>query len=257
VISQGQIADLAPLLEFLLPPGVMVPFGGYYLPPVVPPFTTRVWLLCDGSMVSKTDYPRLWAALGQTYGAAVPPTGNTGTFKLPDTRGRALAGADTSPGTGPQGWVGTGVAGRLTATGLGMAAINQGSAGGAQTHTASINVSGATVSVSGGKINGYVDVDSGTHRHHLVGTANANTSLTAYVTDNSEDTNVSQSGHTHGVDIALGTVDGNNNLTLVGGNIAAEDPAVGSIINNTVAVKTSTPFATVQPTFIVRYIIKT
>lgn len=48
--------------------------------------TDRGFLPCDGSAVSRASYPKLFAALGATYGA---PTEET--FNLPDLRGRILS----------------------------------------------------------------------------------------------------------------------------------------------------------------------
>jgi microcystin-dependent protein len=45
------------------------------------------WLVCDGSVKAQAEYPDLYAVIGTTYGA-----GAAGEFKLPDTRGRAIAG---------------------------------------------------------------------------------------------------------------------------------------------------------------------
>lgn len=46
------------------------------------------WLACDGSLVSRSAYPTLFAAIGVVYGAA---DGST-TFALPDLRGEFLRG---------------------------------------------------------------------------------------------------------------------------------------------------------------------
>lgn len=46
------------------------------------------WLLCDGSAVSRTVYPSLFATIGTQYGAG---DGST-TFNLPDLRGRVAVG---------------------------------------------------------------------------------------------------------------------------------------------------------------------
>lgn len=48
------------------------------------------WLECDGSEVSQTELPDLYAVIGDTYGAA-----SSGNFRLPDLRGRSLAGIGT------------------------------------------------------------------------------------------------------------------------------------------------------------------
>ena len=49
------------------------------------------WLLCDGSAVSRSTYPSLYAAIGTTYGAG---DGST-TFNLPDLRGRVPVGKNS------------------------------------------------------------------------------------------------------------------------------------------------------------------
>jgi microcystin-dependent protein len=47
------------------------------------------WLACDGSAVKISQYPALYSAIADTYGA----TGDQTTFKLPDLRGRAPLGS--------------------------------------------------------------------------------------------------------------------------------------------------------------------
>ena len=56
--------------------------------------TPTGWLICDGSEVSRADYPLLFAAIGTTWGAG---DGST-TFLLPDLQGRAPIGAGTGAG---------------------------------------------------------------------------------------------------------------------------------------------------------------
>lgn len=53
-------------------------------PPVSP------WLLCDGSIVSRSRYPRLFSIIGTKYGEGY----NSTTFRLPDLRGRVPVGVD-------------------------------------------------------------------------------------------------------------------------------------------------------------------
>lgn len=56
-------------------------------------FTPSGWLLCDGSSVSRTDYPELYATIGTTYGSG---DGRT-TFNLPMlTDNRFIEGYSTS-----------------------------------------------------------------------------------------------------------------------------------------------------------------
>src|SRR5215475_8539475 len=45
------------------------------------------WILCDGREVKEADYPQLYAAIGDLWGASAP-----GKFKLPDLRGSFLRG---------------------------------------------------------------------------------------------------------------------------------------------------------------------
>lgn len=52
------------------------------------------FLLCDGSVVSRTTYASLFSIIGTTYGTG----DNSTTFNLPDGRGGVLRGAGTSSG---------------------------------------------------------------------------------------------------------------------------------------------------------------
>jgi microcystin-dependent protein len=52
------------------------------------------WLVCNGSTVSRLDYPALFAAIGTVYGAGDGVT----TFVLPDLRGEFIRGWDGGRG---------------------------------------------------------------------------------------------------------------------------------------------------------------
>lgn len=71
----------------LIPVGVVVPFAGRK--PRVP----DGWLLCDGTPVSKTEYPELYDVIGDDYSYG----SDENTFKIPDLRGRIPVGYDTVP----------------------------------------------------------------------------------------------------------------------------------------------------------------
>lgn len=73
----------------VLPAGVVMPFAGETAP--------EGWGFCDGSLISRTDYPELFVALGTSHGEG---DGST-TFHLPDYRGRFLRGTDSSAGRDP------------------------------------------------------------------------------------------------------------------------------------------------------------
>ena len=61
-------------IDLALPAGITVPYAGATSP--------IGWLLCNGQAVSRTSYPRLFAAIGTTYGSG---DGST-TFNVPDLR---------------------------------------------------------------------------------------------------------------------------------------------------------------------------
>ena len=73
----------------LLPVGLLGEF------PLAAP--NAFWLRCNGQAVSRTDYPRLFAYLGETYGSG---DGST-TFNLPDYRGYAKRDTDDGAGVDP------------------------------------------------------------------------------------------------------------------------------------------------------------
>jgi microcystin-dependent protein len=79
------------------------------------------WLLCYGQLVSTSVYAALYAVLGTAYGSG------TGTFGLPDLRGRSIFGLDNMGGT---------PAGRLTGSNTGniSAPTTLGSTGGEENH---------------------------------------------------------------------------------------------------------------------------
>ena len=62
------------------PSGTMIAFAGKSVP--------DGWLLCNGALVSRMTYAKLFAAIGTAWGAG---DGST-TFKLPDADGRVLQG---------------------------------------------------------------------------------------------------------------------------------------------------------------------
>ena len=93
------------------------------------------WLLCDGSEISKTDYPYLYASIGDLWGTP----SSSSNFKLPNLTGRVPVGynaADTDT---------TETFGRVGATG---------GARGAWYHTHTIGSSGAHSHASQGRMEG-------------------------------------------------------------------------------------------------------
>lgn len=95
------------------PTGAILDFAGTTAPPG--------YLLCNGSLVSRTTYAALFAIIGVQYGAG---DGST-TFQLPDVRGRFRLGKDDMGGT---------PANRVTSAQADVLGGN----GGAETHTLTI-----------------------------------------------------------------------------------------------------------------------
>ena len=77
-----QVVDGDDLVAYL-PPGVILDYGGSSAP--------TGWLLCDGSLVSRTTYAALFAVIGTTYGAG---DGST-TFAVPNAKGRVRVAVDS------------------------------------------------------------------------------------------------------------------------------------------------------------------
>src|SRR4051812_16366769 len=84
-----QLLNSKRLLGKIVPPGTVVDFGGTTAP--------DGWVLCDGSTYDATTSPDkyldLWNAIGILHGG----TGQS-SFKVPDTRGRVVAGYAASGG---------------------------------------------------------------------------------------------------------------------------------------------------------------
>lgn len=76
--------DANSVLEFLVPTGAKLSFGGEVAPPG--------FLLEDGKKYSTTEYNRLFKVIGYKFG------GEGAEFAVPDSRGRVTVGAGAGPG---------------------------------------------------------------------------------------------------------------------------------------------------------------
>jgi microcystin-dependent protein len=85
----AQASDVAAPGDTSVPPGTIVAFAGMTAP--------AGWTLCDGSLVSRTTYAGLFAAIGINFGGG----DGISTFNLPDLRGRFLRGMDGGAGRDP------------------------------------------------------------------------------------------------------------------------------------------------------------
>lgn len=87
-----------PLETVVVPVGTINAYGGTTDPPG--------WMICDGRALSSVDYPRLFAAIGTSFGDGSAngdgnsppphPQGRQYDFNLPDMRGRFARGLDTT-----------------------------------------------------------------------------------------------------------------------------------------------------------------
>ena len=84
LISDGTAVWKVKKIGSEVPAGTVQMFAGNTIP--------AGWLLCDGSAVSRTDYAKLFSAIGTTWGTG---DGST-TFNLPNSIGRFAEGAATS-----------------------------------------------------------------------------------------------------------------------------------------------------------------
>lgn len=145
--------------------GVITSFAGTTAP--------TGWLLCQGQVVSRSQYPNLDLAIGTTYGAYTDSLGASGTthLRLPDLRGRTPMGL--AMGYGDR----TSTSGALTGTGAitGGSSISQSSLGFWQGRE-SVELSGTqsglpahSHSITSGSHNHSISVAEGTSHTHGVG----------------------------------------------------------------------------------------
>ncbi|TMQ07043.1 MAG: hypothetical protein E6J91_36570, partial [Deltaproteobacteria bacterium] len=85
----AQVTDGSASNDGGIPQGTIVAFGGATAP--------SGWMLCDGSVVSRTIYANLFAAIGNKFGGG----DGVSTFNLPDLRGRFVRGVDGGAGRDP------------------------------------------------------------------------------------------------------------------------------------------------------------
>ena len=117
VVNDGGTMKSVPASDFrtyIMPAGSVIPYAGTSAP--------TGFLFCDGSSVSRSTYADLFAVIGTQYGT--PDDGST--FKLPDLRGRVVAGKDDMGGSS---------ANNLTDQSGGLNGDTLGDTGGSETHT--------------------------------------------------------------------------------------------------------------------------
>ena len=115
-VTSSKLAASA--ISTIMPTASIMPYAGVSAP--------TGFLLCDGAAISRTIYSALFALVGTTYGAG----DGSSTFKIPDLRGRVIAGQDDMGGSS---------ANRLTGQSGGVDGDVLGGSGGAETHTLTIS----------------------------------------------------------------------------------------------------------------------
>jgi microcystin-dependent protein len=77
--------------QYVNPIGTIICFAGQLVP--------QGWVLCDGSEISKSEYPNLFSVIGNTYGTPV----NSSKFILPNLQQRIPLGKSNSNNLGDNG----------------------------------------------------------------------------------------------------------------------------------------------------------
>lgn len=158
-----------------------IPLGAS-LPFFLPTAPNSLFVFPFGQAISRTTYSALYALMANTYGAG---DGST-TFNLPDLRGRALAGLDNMGGS---------AAGRLTAAGSGIDAVNLSAAGGTETVTLT------TAQLASHTHTGTTGTESATHTHNSDGydggAVNAGGGVGGGKTTQTNATSTQSANHTH------------------------------------------------------------
>ena len=99
-----------------IPVGIILAYTSSTTPPAL-------WLDCDGSVISRTTYALLFAALGDGAGVPFGVGDGSTTFKLPDLQGRVIAGHEDTGAV------------LLDAGTTSLDGTTLGDTGGAETHT--------------------------------------------------------------------------------------------------------------------------
>jgi len=235
--------DFADFLDLILPPvGTIMPYVGSTAP--------TGWLLCQGQAVSSTTYPKLAAECGTKFGTA--PAGQ---FRLPDLKGRVIAGLDS--GQTEFDTIGkTGGAKSVTLTTSNMPAHTHSVPNHVHTGTVSgLTVSGLSASTAADHSHGtgtYAISGNGTHSHLVIvdnnqfvntvtTTTNSNTSGGGSLVRVS-DVNTTKSGGTGYTAAIVAGTDGNHTHSFSGTSASAgghTHTISGTISGGTVSIDSS------------------
>ena len=84
-------------VSFKFPLGTIIPYAGSMDATNRTALAKAGWLLCDGSVVNRAVYSKLYKVIGDIHGHGDAST----SFNLPDYRGRFLRGVDAGRGRDP------------------------------------------------------------------------------------------------------------------------------------------------------------
>lgn len=174
------------IIDQIAPSGSIAPFAGSTVP--------DGWLLCDGTAYPQATYPKLYAAIGTTWGA-----GGAGTFKVPDGRDRTFLGAS---GTHPLGTTGGALSRTILKANLPSYNLTVSDPG----HTHTVTDPGHTHTIT----------DPG--HHHTGGSAPASTSTAG--TDPGDSTAANTGDSTTGITINSATTGVTNQSSMTGITVA-------------------------------------
>ncbi|NUP07807.1 MAG: tail fiber protein [Polyangiaceae bacterium] len=87
-----------------VPVGAVLPYAGPINTATRTRLENRGWLVCDGTPVSRAEYPELYSVIRRLYGYPPDKSSNAGIFCVPDYRGVFLRGLnrDASPAVDPE-----------------------------------------------------------------------------------------------------------------------------------------------------------
>lgn len=199
--------DFADFLDLVLPPvGTIMPFVGSSAP--------TGWLMCDGSEYSSATYPKLSALCGTKFSTSPQdPAASAGNFRVPNLKGRVIAGFDSSQ-TEFDTLGEKGGAKNVTLTVSNLPAHDHSVPNHTHTGSGTVTISSATGSHDHGLSGTFTSASNGDHAHlytdttHDAGTNFTRTGTSSGATQNTTGTiktTTTAGAHTHTVTLSGNT----------------------------------------------------
>jgi len=221
------------------PTGAVIAFAGSSAP--------TGWFLCGGQEVAIASYGALYAVIGTTYGSLTNGSGGAGTthFRVPDLRGRTVAGIDNMTGVD---------AGRIDI------ANSSGTVVGSQYVTLTSAQSGVPAHAHGNSLTGATTFASSGHTHRHVSPIGLNTG-NIFVLNPSDGLLDGVGSYSvwdvqYGGGNFVGTSAAWTERYLVTSEGPSATASVGISNANNAAADATSPHSVMQPTMVLNYIIK-